>query len=184
MGIERKIITNRMYYLRAVRESVICRLFDKDYKKSYKTLLMLAQENTLLLNVYTNTFFFNGRWWPWARPVNIKQCNKAIHPSMYAKIQEATEKYEKISLLRNSVETLIGNLLTHVYHSEDVLNLFPETLLHHLPSNIAELYTSESCKGATPIPKEQVQEILAKNAPNFKYLKILLATRLLIPEDT
>lgn len=172
----RNIQKERMGYLWKTKKSIMQALYADAEKTLEKAMWQIAEENQKLIKGNSPTFFFNGRWWPIKSPDRPQECNRFLHNSLYAKIQEILDNNAlNNDRLKAGVETVVSNFLMVSGHVMDLERLFPETVQGFIPPIDQEIFNIKE-----PLSDHEIQELLTENEINIQHLKRLLMTQVLL----
>jgi len=172
----RNLERERMEYLRKVQNNTLKALDAHAEKTLIEEMWKLAETNQKMLNARTPTFFFAGRWWPIPKPPDPHKCNRILHVNLYEDVQKLLEKSSfKDQEVMTGVKILVGIFLAMAGHTEDLDRLFPAALKQYMPKIDSEVFNI-----AEPLPEEKIEQVLADNKNNLRYLKRMIVTQVLL----
>ncbi len=169
----------RMLHIREMQKTIIDGIYVDANRALFKNMYKIADENQILLNATTSTFFFDGRWWPVQPKVHQKSdwkhVNRVLHDSLYKKVYALLNNQpSRDKTLRIGVETMVGNCLAVARHVDDLKRIFPSNIEHLIPEPDPYIFNV-----GDPLTDEEVEALLVRNEDN-KYLKRLVLTRALL----
>lgn len=170
----------RMACIREVQKTIIDNIYAEANKALFRDMCKIAEENQVLLQADTPTFFFDGKWWP-AQPQGIRQqdwrrVNRVLHDSLYKRVYALLKDQPfRDKTLRTGVETMVGNYLAVARHTDDLKKLFPTSIKHLIPHPDPEIFNI-----GDPLTDEEVEALKTKNVNNYNYLKRLTLTQALL----
>ena len=165
---------DRAVYIRQLQKEIVENIFKDRARKLETEMFLIAEENQALLKTTTNTFMFNGEWFPIKNPP--VDCNKRLHPSLRQKVQQLLTEFRQDSNdLIISVEHMIGTILRLAKNTADLYALFPKQLSIVLPVIAYDLFNVEE-----PMEPDQIEALKEEHANGLKAIKRLLITQLLL----
>lgn len=164
----------RIRYIRQLHLQAVDQLFKDRAKKLDEAMWLIAEENQTLLGTSTNTFMWDGEWFPIKNPP--VDCNKELHISLRPKVFELIKELRSDpNGLRNELHNLLGRYLSVAKHTNDLRQLVPSALLAVFPMIDPDIF---NC--ADPMTENELIAFRQKNTVNTDALKKLLMTRLLL----
>lgn len=164
----------RTKYIRKLHLDIVNKLFDDRVKKLNEAMWLIAEENQLLVGSVTNTFMWDGEWFPIPNPP--KDSNRELHTSLKSKVRDLLlEARSDENDLRNSVYNLLGKILLAANHVNDLKQIIPREIESLLPMIDGDIFNK-----ADPMSEDQLADYKSKNSYNTDALKKLMITRLLL----
>ena len=166
----------RMAYVRSIQNHLLDSIYADEEKTLTKAMWLIAEENQVLLYANSPTFVYDGRWWPLPKVPDPVNCNKLLHSSLYARVQELLDNVSfKDIEMKAGISSLIGNFLSAAGNVSDLYQLFPTAVQVNLPYIDMDIFDI-----AEPLSEEKIQKLLIQNEINLKYFKRLIMTQVLL----
>lgn len=166
----------RMFYIRSLQNQIVADLFAHQKKEFERVMWDIAEENQTLLGTRTNTFMWDGQWYPIPNPP--KDCNKTLHPTLRAKVYKLMSAVNPHDAdMEAGINTLIANALTTARNHFDLDRLLPSKAMEMVSYIDPAVFNI----GAS-LSDDEVDAFKETNKINLKYLKRTIMLQLLLQQ--